>query len=1106
MDIDGTGSPLLGAPTPAGLGTGSETSRRFYEADERDDTLQGLWNMEDFDPDAFDNLGGASFLEAQRYMREEKEKPSAKDTARDNYGTRLRLSQPPAPSPEESSFFDASASFQASESFAASTILATGTSVQGGVVDVMGTQSDLSAEDVSSMEAVAHRFVECRRLCNSASFEDNMIDEPSDSDIEAMQKLLGHFALVCDHAKRAGDDTFESSVGRRLRDIRRKALKDERDTWELLVALKMRYVQSAGEGVAVSSEQDAIDAAFKDDEDLEYLHRLTSWLQHLAAEDAPQVMREQEIHAWGRTARKLRSGVLSGKADPDAPLRGDIALDRDDAMDELAMLRSLWKLVRAGAFYVSKSTHSNDATNLALTLCASYGQHWRAASLSGGAPLAVEVREGVPVQSGNANRLLWKEMCFRLCKKLLRENSTASANDVVEGAIHAILSCSPDHACNVASLVDSWHAAAWVRFRCAAQCRIDRVLQNFRDAQASMTSFLPGCCDDDSDIRMRVLKRCAASASSTANSIIAELKRSENHHVRDGAATFYATVQAALIQGSFGSVLEAQLMPLMHGAGWQHLIARTIRELCGDDFADGIDGIDDVSSSSGDGVSQSATSVRDSAVDAARFDMLRFIASAALFFSAADRALPGAFDGNMGVLRNDIVVGEHVKLCALVAFAREMLAKRIFVPLPHYTFRLRGSRDALCEAAQVSLLGASLETFTPAPHAVRIAIMRLTCREMRDGDDEVTFAKAIRQCCRNARRRLRKGSKAPPSYLKEYDRFHAYEFDDTEEYPCIEDNTQSDDYDTLEQRAGYESIDEGLWKAICGIQWAGMHACTRLSQIVEANAVIRHTVLSGVDARALSTMRVLITGILPDHALEMLSDGQLQSGVAAANALKELKCWKAYLQARDTLDEWRASVDRRSRELQEIDNAIQSTGLQGARGRLLVRKYQDELAAGWNDISEAIDKVVVDAMNVLKFQGGWLCDEGSNEESFDNDSMGGCDAVARRELLARVTDVGTMADPGPVRRTCIPALILLLHAALFESADWILRRAPKSPQYCDCACAILNDSINLRDHVQNNTWMLHRTFSEADDEQFVRSCRKAMSRLNQVQGEDFMVQ
>ena len=116
-----------------------------------------------------------------------------------------------------------------------------------------------------------------------------------------------------------------------------------------------------------------------------------------------------------------------------------------------------------------------------------------------------------------------------------------------------------------------------------------------------MTSFLPGCCDDDSDIRMRVLKRCAASASSTANSIIAELKRSENHHVRDGAATFYATVQAALIQGSFGSVLEAHLAALQL-AGSISLHARSVNVW--DDFADGIDGIDDVSSSSGDGVSR----------------------------------------------------------------------------------------------------------------------------------------------------------------------------------------------------------------------------------------------------------------------------------------------------------------------------------------------------------------------------------------------------------------------------------------------------------------------------------------------------------------------
>ena len=66
----------------------------------------------------------------------------------------------------------------------------------------------------------------------------------------------------------------------------------------------------------------------------------------------------------------------------------------------------------------------------------------------------------------------------------------------------------------------------------------------------------------------------------------------------------------------------------------------------------------------------------------------------------------------------------------------------------------------------------------------------------------------------------------------------------------------------------------------------GRHACTRLSQIVNECRDKAHCSFGGRCSRFVDDARAYYWNS-SDHALEMLSDGQLQSGVAV-NALKEL--------------------------------------------------------------------------------------------------------------------------------------------------------------------------------------------------------------------------
>jgi len=145
--------------------------------------------------------------------------------------------------------------------------------------------------------------------------------------------------------------------------------------------------------------------------------------------------------------------------DPDAPIRQNRRLDREDESREQQLLRDVWQLIRAGQLEQAKE------------LCRKCNQHWRAASLSGGALIdirAANSQKDLWTVQGNSARALWRDCCRHLSRA-----ADDAAVSSYEKAIYGALS---DNLEAVFEVCASWHDHLWACLNGATQARLEQVL------------------------------------------------------------------------------------------------------------------------------------------------------------------------------------------------------------------------------------------------------------------------------------------------------------------------------------------------------------------------------------------------------------------------------------------------------------------------------------------------------------------------------------------------------------------------------------------------------------------------------------------------------
>ncbi|OQR94533.1 hypothetical protein ACHHYP_01148 [Achlya hypogyna] len=348
-------------------------------------------------------------------------------------------------------------------------------------------------------------------------------------------------------------------------------LRNERNTWRLFFELRELSIHKKAElsvlapgelpVTAASTELDAI-AALENRQQLFALQKtVLKWLEAVAAEDV--VATKESRHMYGRTLQALqrhRRASVVGAMDPDGPLReGDSYLDADDVEDDLELLQSVWRLLRAG--------QAREAADL----CIQLGQPWRAASLSGGEISgACEGDDGVS-RWGNPFRMLWKQMCWQLAEAQTGANvhkTTSLDAREVERVIYAALS-GHARALLASPTCASWEDHVWGLLKAVVGYQEDAAILHLHELKAQSTHLLL----EQTKEHMRLYHAFMAQAKPVVGHLVgdidalfAEVAASASDTVRAQAAHPHRRIQAKLVSSRVDAIVSEVLAGLVASA------------------------------------------------------------------------------------------------------------------------------------------------------------------------------------------------------------------------------------------------------------------------------------------------------------------------------------------------------------------------------------------------------------------------------------------------------------------------------------------------------------------------------------------------------------
>lgn len=358
-----------------------------------------------------------------------------------------------------------------------------------------------------------------------------------------------------------------------------KELRDERNTWRLLLELRQvcqdsRNAKKDGDDAMMllgtesedlyfeMMEDDAIRLLETQNENYKLQTAVKRWLENMASERIIAISDKRDS-STSRTLKVMKTQLYPGedavRMDPDAVLRdGDDHILEDDMEDEAELMKSVWSYVRSGRV--------SDAVNL----CVRVGQSWRAASLSGGAPLGVSEgsgRDSTLERWGNPLRALWKSTCWSFSEQGASDNLSKPSSvhsRQYESLVYAALSG------NVGAIVrspicESWEDHCWAFLHGLVEHQQDDILYKLLQVKTQSSQLVAGNKMHNmrrySELfdKMKYLKRYQANL----DALFDELRESKSDAVRTQANQPHSIIQTKLVTAKFDYIISRILNALM---------------------------------------------------------------------------------------------------------------------------------------------------------------------------------------------------------------------------------------------------------------------------------------------------------------------------------------------------------------------------------------------------------------------------------------------------------------------------------------------------------------------------------------------------------------
>lgn len=309
-----------------------------------------------------------------------------------------------------------------------------------------------------------------------------------------------------------------------------------------------------------------------------------------------------------RRALQLRNAVpqplqAEPAMHPDGPLQRRDCFDDADLEDERRLLRQVFVHLRRGEL-VS-----------ALELCGARGQAWRTALLQGMMPFdddsdapigyndmvddAVEdllnkisekhtdwtelgVLEGVGKSQGNPWRRLWKEQCWDVAQRNLKQGSSM---DLYELSVYGFCAGNREALLAASSTSSSWADRCWAELHCRKEWLVERLLDIEREAGIQDPQIFPGEGDGGvpdgeetiEDRAARKIKLCGhfrdvqadqieRTVASEANKLLLQLREdpSTSPQLRKEAHSDFAMLQAKLIEAAWDPEKLQDALGMLH--------------------------------------------------------------------------------------------------------------------------------------------------------------------------------------------------------------------------------------------------------------------------------------------------------------------------------------------------------------------------------------------------------------------------------------------------------------------------------------------------------------------------------------------------------------
>ncbi|KAF9967135.1 Nucleoporin nup84 [Mortierella alpina] len=339
--------------------------------------------------------------------------------------------------------------------------------------------------------------------------------------------VLPEFDAVCFTRAQQAERRMESDAGYAATgDADEYQLwQSEHNTWLLLSTLFRRPVVDKGPDALEWSDLDLVEHLTNTDSDFKHHRAVKVWLEVIAPHISPLITPKNHKPAPKAQMSFSFSAPADSSApkyqDPDAPTRDGVRFSDHNQRAEHDLLRAVWQYIRRGQHQQARKA------------CISAGEHWRAESISGGAPYAVSIAFTDPAYdrdeglSGNKTRGLWKGTCYALAKE--------KSADQFERAVYGALCGDVE---SVIPVCSTWEDHAWARYNALVERMVEERLSQFNRGAPTKALPLPNV------------------TITSAKDIFDSLANSEDKNLSHASKDIFRAIQISIILGRTDELLS----------------------------------------------------------------------------------------------------------------------------------------------------------------------------------------------------------------------------------------------------------------------------------------------------------------------------------------------------------------------------------------------------------------------------------------------------------------------------------------------------------------------------------------------------------------------